>query len=94
MSPTFGKRPGSAGNRSGIERRRYARQRTSEDARIILDDGKVIKCTVSDVSATGALLVVTSILGLPLEFTLQHRGEMRRVEVKRRSVGRVGVRFI
>ncbi len=64
-------------------------------ALIMLDSGRVIRCQVKDFSATGALLVVPSVLGIPEEFVLKApTGQARRVKVMRRSVARLGVTYL
>ena len=81
--------------RQGSERRQATRNPADFCARIRLDGGAEVNCRVKDFSATGAQLVVPSVLGIPEEFTLQSpTGHSRRVRVQRRGVGRIGVAFI
>ena len=78
-----------------VERRKAARQACNVSATIILEGGARIGCAVINLSSIGALLVVPSILGLPMQFDLQAvNGSRRRVEVARRGRSFLGVRFI
>ena len=77
------------------ERRRATRHPVDFAATIILDGGTVVRYKVKDFSATGAQLVVPSVLGIPDEFMLQApTGQARRVRVHRRGIARLGVAFV
>jgi hypothetical protein len=53
------------------ERRKSQRWRTLKSARIIFNDRRsVIDCVVRNMSATGALLAIPTIVGVPDEFEL------------------------
>ncbi len=87
---SFGKR-----ETRGAEKRRAARQLANVNGSILLDIGIRIPCTIKDVSKTGALLIVTTVLGLPDQFSIQMtNGPLRRVAIQRRGSSRLGVRFI
>ncbi|MEO5804936.1 PilZ domain-containing protein [Devosia sp.] len=59
------------GNETGDNGRANPRQRTLKGGKIALNDGySTIDCTVRNLSATGALLRVTSIIGVPDQFKL------------------------
>lgn len=91
---SFGKKPGPK-KFGGREKRRHDRQRVNHPAAIVTQDGKVIPCEIVDWSETGALLAVTSVLGIPQRFNLEPAaGGSYPVEMVRRNVGRIGVRFI
>lgn len=76
-------------------RRVAPRKRAPLDALIMYGTGQRVKCSVVDMSGSGALLRVSSILGLPNRFKLQEgRGAAHSVEVVRREASRLAVRFI
>ena len=61
---------------------------------IILANGQRISCIVCDFSKSGALLLLTSILGLPKDFCLHaHGSPCRKVVSVWRGSGKIGVRF-
>jgi hypothetical protein len=79
----------------GKDQRRAERRLGNIGALIILANGDQMRCVVKDFSKTGALLIVSSVLGLPNEFELQAIGGPRRsVRVVRRGSGKVAVRFV
>lgn len=79
----------------GIEKRRAVRHAADFNATIMLDGGTVVRCKIRDFSASGAQLMVPSVLGMPDEFMLQApTGHARRVKVLRRGAAKLGVRFI
>jgi hypothetical protein len=79
---------------SGRDQRRAARHLGNIGATIILPNGDQVRCIVKDFSKSGALLLVTSVLGLPDAFELQAiAGPRRSVRVVRRGAGRVAVRY-
>jgi hypothetical protein len=87
----FGKRP----SKVGTDRRSTPRQRLSLNGTITYGTGNSIRCSILDVSNTGALIQVRSILGIPNRFWLQEdAGPAHKVEVARRSPSRLGVKFI
>ena len=77
------------------ERRGVARRRTLKGAHIVFNDGRsTITCVVRNLSATGALLRVESVLGVPPDFTLSmDDGTKYRCEMVRRSGTEIGVKF-
>ena len=78
-----------------IERRNAAREFCNVGATIILQGGHRIGCAVVNFSSIGALLVVPSILGIPMQFDLLTANGLRRhVEVARRGRSFLGVRFV
>jgi hypothetical protein len=77
------------------DRRSAPRKRSPLNGTITYGTGNSIRCSVIDISGSGALLQLTSILGVPNQFRLQEgRGPTRSVEVVRRGPSRLGVRFI
>jgi hypothetical protein len=91
---SFGKRPGP-GHFGGREKRRHDRRRTNQAANIVARDGRTIPCEIIDLSSSGALLAVASVLGVPPQFRLEpHAGGSYVVEGVRREAGKVGVRFM
>ena len=84
--PTFGRRP--------PEKRRAPRKKGRAPATIELVGASPRKCFVIELSATGALLELESILGIPDQFHLRMADEgSRLVEVVRRQTSRIAVRF-
>jgi hypothetical protein len=85
--PTFGQRP--------PERRRAPRKALNLRAAIECPGAAPQKCIVLELSEVGALLEVTSILGIPDQFHLRIPGQgSRLVEVVRRRPSRLAVRFV
>jgi hypothetical protein len=80
---------------TGAEKRCDPRRPGNFGASIVFDNGMRVRCLVKDFSKSGALLMVPTILGIPPKFNLQaSTGQVRRVEVRRRGTGRLGVRFV
>lgn len=89
---SFGKRPSTF--KPDRENRRAVRTKVYRKAQIVHDDGRQTACWLIDVSASGALLGVASVLGIPNAFELLiDTGDTYRVIVMRRSAGKLGVRF-
>jgi len=77
------------------ERRRMPRQRTLKSARIVIDpQGPVLDCIVRNLSARGALLLVSS-LAVPdrFELILSTSRARQTCKVAWRAHDRVGVEF-
>jgi PilZ domain-containing protein len=92
--PIFGKRRTTA-QVGDAERRDAPRHQTSIAARITMPGGKSVRCCIINMSSSGALLLVSSLLGVPEHFDLQdNAGEVRRAQVVRREPSRVAVRFM
>jgi hypothetical protein len=90
--PTFGKRRSASA--TGMERRRSDRRRISIDGKIHIDGRKFLKCSIVDLSNTGALLMLDFIQGIPDTFKLEdHVGRRRTARVTRRKKSSVGVKF-
>ena len=86
---TFGKRPPPG------DRRRTPRKPVSVSGSILFGNVAPMKCSIVDLSATGAQVLVPSILGIPNEFQLRvGEAPARRVEVVRRGRSRLGVKFL
>lgn len=88
---SFGKRvPSGYG---GVERRA---RRSSVDipAQILTNDLHPIDCRITSISTLGALLSLTSILGIPEAFELRAFGQTNRVRVSRRGSRYIAVRFV
>jgi hypothetical protein len=76
------------------ERRTTVRQPRYKGASIVFNRlGSVISCTLRNVSADGACLIVPSDFFLPAEFKLLTEGAMRPCVVAWRRPDRVGVRY-
>ncbi len=76
------------------ERRTNDRARRLKAGKIFLNDGhSVFDCSVRNVSATGALLLVGNGYTLPGIFKLALEGDTRRCEVAWRRPDRIGVKF-
>lgn len=77
------------------DRRESLRAATSFPAHILTDGGRRMPCTLTDRSASGALLKVVGAANLPDAFTLivGHSGEIRDVRVSWRQPDRLGVTF-
>lgn len=81
---TFGKR--------AADRRRAPRKRVQIKATIELGSAPPQRCFIVNLSQTGALLEVTSVLGVPDEFQLRVAGQGSwQVEVKRRALSKLAV---
>ena len=81
--------------RRPTDRRWKPRQPVTLNATLLFDNGTEIRCAIRNVSPSGALLVVPSILGIPNSFELRvDDGATHRVEVVRRSPNRLGVKFV
>jgi len=77
------------------DRRSAPRKRAPLNATITYGSGNSVRCSVIDVSGSGALLQLSSILGIPSKFRLQEgRGPTRTVEVVRRGPSRLAVKFV
>ena len=77
------------------ERRGAVRHIGNIGAVIILANGERLSCIVRDFSKSGALLLVSSVLGLPVEFLLHaHGGPTRKVATVWRGSSKVGVTFV
>jgi hypothetical protein len=77
------------------EHRTTSRQRVLLAAKVMLNGGGVIDCTVRDRSPAGARLKVVSVVGIPDRFDLLIGAEERPqiAEIVWRKQGEVGVRF-
>lgn len=77
------------------ERRVAARRRTLKGAHIVFNQGRsTITCIVRNLSTTGALLRVESVVGIPPDFILSlDDGTSYRCGVVRRSGTEIGVKF-
>ena len=76
------------------EKRRTLRQSENAAVFILLPAGERLPCVLKNRSDKGALLVVTSVLGIPAEFDLQLGSLRQRVAVVRRDVGKIAVKFV
>ena len=91
---TFGKRTPTPTGYDGRDRRAAHRRSTSLDALIHVPGRLPIKCIVRDISATGACLIVPTLLGLPNIFELKIAGrDVCSAEIVRRASQRIGVTF-
>jgi hypothetical protein len=76
------------------ERRASPRARRLKAGKIVLNDGySVFECSVRNVSATGACLLVGNGFLLPGDFKLTLDGDTRRCDVIWRRPDRMGVSF-
>jgi hypothetical protein len=77
------------------ERRATIRHRTLKGGKIALNEGfSVIDCTVRNLSTTGAMLRVTSVVGIPDAFQLvMSDGQKFDCVVQRRTGTDIGVSF-
>ena len=90
----FGRRQASAQS-DHAERRGSPREDTNLPARIITPGGKTVRCCIVNISNSGALLMAPGVAGLPEQFALQdNTGRARRVQVVRKEISRVAVRFL
>ena len=76
-----------------MEKRLDQRRRVLKAATISFGGGGGISCAVRNLSASGALLEVTSPLGFPDQFILHLEHSTRRCSVIWRKENRVGVSF-
>jgi hypothetical protein len=84
---TFGRRP--------PEKRRATREKTRTPASMVFSSAPPLKCVVVELSRTGALLEVESILGIPDQFDLRISGQPSKlVAVVRRRPGHLSVKFV
>ena len=75
-----------------VDRRTSQRWCTLKSARIIFNDHRsVIDCTVRNMSATGALLAVPNIVGIPNEFELAMEFASRSAKVVWKTDRTLGV---
>lgn len=81
---------------SNDENRRAPRMRTLKGARVVLPNNtSTFECTVRNLSETGALLQMTSTLGIPNRFSLlMDDGRSSECELAWRTDTRIGVRFV
>jgi hypothetical protein len=79
----------------GENKRSDQRQKVLKSARIVLDDLQSVECTLRDVSATGAKLLVKKPNDLPDVFRLLFAADstIRPVKVMWRKPDSVGVHF-
>jgi hypothetical protein len=76
------------------ERRASPRARRLKAGKIVLNDGRsVFECSVRNVSATGACLLVGNGFLIPGDFKLTLDGDTRRCDVVWRRPDRMGVSF-
>ena len=78
------------------EKRRTPRLRTLKGGSILFGLAPAIDCVIRNISETGAQLAVESSIGIPDEFTLLIKPEMRKqaCKVAWRSADRIGVSFV
>jgi PilZ domain len=78
------------------ERRRFARNRTLLEGKILLNDRRsVIDCVVRNLSEHGACLQVASVVGIPPTFDLQidHETATRPCVAVWHAQSRIGIEF-
>jgi PilZ domain len=78
------------------DKRHTSRHRTLKGAKIVFKDGAfTYDCTVKNLSAVGALLLVSSTGGIPNQFqlVLDDHSPPHKCEVAWRSANRLGVTF-
>ena len=76
------------------DKRTKQRQRVLKAAKIVINHGGVIDCTIRDISENGACLRVTTALGIPQSFVLILNETTRRpCRVKWRKATQIGVEF-
>jgi hypothetical protein len=75
------------------EQRMARRYRTRSRAQIVVLGDEAIGCSVADISATGARVLVDPAASVPDSFILKLRGRARRCSVVWRGVGQVGLAF-
>lgn len=78
------------------EKRSTPRNRVLKGGKIVFNDGRsVISCTVRNVSASGALLKVDTVVGVPGEFVLVIGDEApRAARIVRRTATELGIVFV
>ena len=78
------------------ERRATIRHRTLKGGKIAINDGfSVIDCTVRNLSETGVLLRVVSVVGIPDQFVLIiSDNQKHNCTVVRRTATDIGVTFL
>jgi len=78
-----------------IERREQPRARTLKSGKIILNlNSSIVDCTVRNLNARGALLIVSSLVGIPENFELLLESDVHHdCRVKWRGEDRLGVAF-
>ena len=78
-----------------MEKRRAARKRVLKTGFIVFGDkAPKLECTVRNVSETGALLQVSTTIGIPTIFDVVIDGMRRRCSVLRKTDTRLAVGFI
>jgi mannose-6-phosphate isomerase len=89
--PLLAREPAEAAS----DRRRAPRRRVLKGGTIVINDKRsTISCTIRNLSKSGALLQVTSVVGIPGAFALMFGGYgPRQCTVVRRDGGFLGVRF-
>jgi hypothetical protein len=76
------------------ERRTNERRRALRAGKIVWNKGgSVLDCTVRNVSKTGVLIGVLSVVTVPDEFELRWDGNARRCIVVWRAPDRIGLKF-
>ena len=77
------------------ERRATIRHRTLKGGKIAINEGfSTIDCTIRNLSTAGAMLRVTSVVGIPDAFQLVlHDGQTFDCVVQRRTATDIGVSF-
>ncbi|UXN73713.1 PilZ domain-containing protein [Devosia sp. A8/3-2] len=77
------------------EQRAALRQRVLKGGKIVINDGfSTFQCTVRNLSATGARLKVTSIIGIPDSFVLaMDDGRKHACTVAWKTATEIGVKF-
>ena len=77
------------------DKRATPRREIERSARIELNDGSMVNCTLSDVSQTGARIAVDDAARVPDEFTLVLRDDLRRrCRAIRRDENSLGIMFV
>jgi hypothetical protein len=81
--------------RPGTEKRRHLRRSIGVVGTVHLPDGKSVACEVSDISETGAMLLLEVPVEHPSEFMLEigHNAARRRCHRMRQEGATAGVRF-
>jgi len=78
----------------GMEERRFdERVRVIKPGRILAGAGRTLECSVRDISAGGAKLVLANTADVPDKFQLQVEDTTRQCQVTRRAAGELGVKF-
>ncbi len=77
------------------ERRRFPRHSVLQQADIFFNDYQsVVTGTLTNLSETGALLQVDSVLGIPNIFRLKSKGLLKDCIVRHWGLNQVGVEFV